>query len=906
MAYQHFYSRVPARVSMYNRSDGFDTFAHSEGLEREFIENELSVVYQNKLNKSDFGAICRGEISPVYSQCVLRSGRLVQSCTTYLSLDYTGERSSYLTHSLIFEGEEVRHVLCGKDTLCFNPGLFVKDIGRFDVTSTSAAPNECYPSLTYSALSEDDNDILKGFSEETLKVFIYAMLLSIKSRGKGVCFRLPFPDAELSVAALNFINKVITVIPYDMRDALSFVTYVTDYSQYQGYKLRCVSERCGDASGSKNIFIDVQTGMVTGISEEELASGRTLMNFFYMLLENRQIRDEFLVYMENAARVIPSLQSPTIKVLSELVFLFCVACGHFSEDSIIPSDARVYELFCIYEKYRTMLGEEYRMEVYKCLYRYPRVHKAIPKNIFQKLTKLYTGECRSARRVAMNAVLELIHTDIMRDKLFSFIRSNYASESDDVKAIVNADLCRVFYGGFLQPQILEFFSVNFTNTPEQTRDLIIEKVLLTVRTPSIQQKVLSFISTHYDDMSEAQRARVYDTFFEMLPECDALAASLCETVDRHIPLESDEIQKSVSERIATALEANYRKKEHLMMPILASGEGFCREQVIKLALGAWSTRKIYAEYIALLGSKKIAKKTEEIAFILGYDGISREAKDRLIGELEGLYSENTQRTTLYAWLDVDVVFAECVDASDLKNIREKVLYPAIKGKLFDVFNVERGKEGMARAESYCKQSGVLTDSDGYKAISLFRRLSAAISDGAADRALSDLHKLTSLGIQPSHLSAYIKAFACDSAADINIRALCELCASIALGELHLESLYSVCKQNYTQQYLIEHGAKADPIAANTDGARRSAILLWGYILQIDALGEKGRELLVNAKGDFGAMLDSFNADHGKGADKWLEQNMQSRPEALADCFANARVKAKKENGGFFSRIFGKK
>lgn len=64
-------------------------------------------------------------------------------------------------------------------------------------------------------------------------------------------------------------------------------------------------------------------------------------------------------------------------------------------------------------------------------------------------------------------------------------------------------------------------------------------------------------------------------------------------------------------------------------------------------------------------------------------------------------------------------------------------------------------------------------------------------------------------------------------------------------------------------------------------------------MQIYALGETGRELLVNAKGDFGAMLDSFNADHGKGADKWLEQNMQSRPEALADCFANARVKAKK-------------
>ena len=47
MAFQHFYYRVPARVSMYNKFDGFDTFAHSKELSREFIERELSLVYQD-------------------------------------------------------------------------------------------------------------------------------------------------------------------------------------------------------------------------------------------------------------------------------------------------------------------------------------------------------------------------------------------------------------------------------------------------------------------------------------------------------------------------------------------------------------------------------------------------------------------------------------------------------------------------------------------------------------------------------------------------------------------------------------------------------------------------------------------------------------------------------------------
>ena len=52
MAKQHFYSRVPARASMYNRCDGFDTFAHSEGLEQSFVQEELAAVCENKLFKT--------------------------------------------------------------------------------------------------------------------------------------------------------------------------------------------------------------------------------------------------------------------------------------------------------------------------------------------------------------------------------------------------------------------------------------------------------------------------------------------------------------------------------------------------------------------------------------------------------------------------------------------------------------------------------------------------------------------------------------------------------------------------------------------------------------------------------------------------------------------------------------
>ena len=74
MSYQHFYSRVPARVSLYNKIDGFDTFAQSAGLDGDFVVNELSVVYKDNLDVHDSMRVRRGEVPTVYSHQVLPSG----------------------------------------------------------------------------------------------------------------------------------------------------------------------------------------------------------------------------------------------------------------------------------------------------------------------------------------------------------------------------------------------------------------------------------------------------------------------------------------------------------------------------------------------------------------------------------------------------------------------------------------------------------------------------------------------------------------------------------------------------------------------------------------------------------------------------------------------------------------
>ena len=431
MAKQHFYSRVPARGSLYNRSDGFDTFAQSEGLSREFVERELSAVYENKLGKQDAEAIRTGQMPVVYSQSCLRSGELVQSCVSYLAKDYTGERSAYLCHSLLLSAEEKRNVFGGAGHALLNPEMFICNADAFDFSAQIA--DDHYPEKVYvPGVAGDPKDLVKCYDAETVKSFLFALLNVVCAKGKPVYFKLSCTDAEASREALKFIDMIASVIPYHLRENISFVTYVTDPTQYSHVKVKCVSADCPESLLTKGVFVDFGTNHVAGMPASDVVA-KAPVNFFYSLLEDATIRNEFLLFVDKAVASVPELEKLNMKTLSDLVFLFGGASGLYDQDKVLPTDEDVLTFLSSYEKYRTALGEESRRNAYKCLERYPRRHTAIPKNIFAKLARMYGAEATSVKRIVMHVVLELIHTDVMRDKLFTFLKNNSDGEVAEIQ-----------------------------------------------------------------------------------------------------------------------------------------------------------------------------------------------------------------------------------------------------------------------------------------------------------------------------------------------------------------------------------------------------------------------------------------------------------------------------------------
>lgn len=875
MAWQHFYSRVPARVSMYNRADGFDTFAHSEGLERDFIERELAVVYEKKLSKVDATQIRKGEMPNVYAQCCTRSGVLVQNCISFLPLDYTGERSAYLSHSLIFSLEEKERVLTTHEGNTLNPALFITSIDSFAITAPNATPDSSYPQKVYTpGRAQECASILSNCDSETAKAFLYAVLYALCGKGKNIFFKVPGEDAQQSIAATQLFNEVLSILPYSLRGKLSFVSRVSELSQYANFKLKGISNQFPENPGSKGVYFDLKMNQVVGLTQDEVTANNQLLNFFYSLLKNEALRAEFLSYVAQVAVSVPSAQNLNMKTLSELVFLFQCSCGLYPEPEILPNDAKVYEYLCAYEKYRVALSPEYRMQAYRCLMRYPQNHIAIPKNIFSKVSKLYAAEVRPAKRVCMNIVLELIHTDIMRDKLFIFIRNHYSSEDEDIKKIIIADLTRVFYGGFLQTQILNFFAEQFPNEPEESQTLIMEKLLLSIRTSAVQEAVLSFIDQHYENMAPGLRRSFYDTFLEMLPECDGLSVALTAIVNHHIETEDQATKNALAQSLAEALEADYRKKEHRLLPVLTAQPGFCEDVVIRLTFGPWQSRKIYSEYLQLLAEKTIAEKTAGLGRIVAR--LPATVKP-LLAQASELYGGDMEKGSLYVWLEAAEQLRD-VPSPFADVLREAVITPAICRRVGDVFDLRMRADGMALLESYADAVPSVRASAEYGIISAYHDLVKAAEQANFAAVTARMEELSQSGLGP-RISDYLGRCGIDAK-----QPDAALCLEIVQG----------CLKDGNPQLDAVYRKRS---GGTQEGAVQAMEQLVGICSGLCRASETAAAMLC---GDLSALASAFSADYGKGAARWLRGHTADDPfgTALASALA-----AQKDSGSLLSRLF---
>jgi len=633
------------------------------------------------------------------------------------------------------------------------------------------------------------------------------------------------------------------------------------------------------------------------------------VSFFYSLLEDASIRGEFLRFVSKAVDAVPELEKLNPKTLSDLVFLFGGASGLYDQEKILPTDEDVLTFLSSYEKYRAALGEESRRNAYKCLERYPQRHIAIPKPIFAKVSKLYNAEVPSAKRMVMNVALELIHTDVMRDKLFTFLKNNYDGENADIQAVITADLCRVYYGGFLQSQILDFFAQHFAGEPENIQNAIFEKLMLTIRTVAIQDKILSVVAANYSILTAKQKAHLYETIFEMMPECDKLTVALVTRINAQMTEEDEKVRSYVTEKLTELLSADYKKKEHKLMPLLCAEPGFCRDLTVNLAFGPWSTRKIYEEYIALLSVKKIREKAEMLLYIA--KTVPGEKTDGLLTlAVEPLFGAEKEKATLYQWMDVEeclqTAFASgCIATWEL--MRDKVIHPGIMGRINDIYSVKLHKEGLQVISQYAKNHSYLRDSAAYKAIATLRNLVEAVENADAGCTFRTLWAL----LQEKGDFAPMAEYLLHTRLNWEIQSpeqgiLWCLCGNaLKDGKFLSQELYQQAKGRYSHAKAIEDpkltGTKLTAAASAAAGERILQYLMWACAAEpaLTAMVCEDREGIA-------WLLQALCEDCGRNAEKWVLATMANAPSQLQELVTVLLTENKPKPGNIFAKLFGKK
>lgn len=867
MSYQHLYSRVPARVSIYNKRDGFDTFAHS-GLAREFVLGELSCVYSGKLELHDPLKIRRGEISTVYSQKLLPAGVVAQTAISYDPVDFTGERSAYFAHTLILSDAERASVLNNPNADCFNPDVFYKDIKRFNLTLPTAAPNSACPELNYTVKPLSDHKAtIKQYDPEMVKSFIYSVLCAICEDGREVIFHLPTDDRSASCEALSLINAIMSVLPYGLRERMSFVTFVSHPEHYQGFKIKCLSEGYKEVSPEVGVFYDFAEGTVSGMPSG-YDKNMLLASFFYSLFEYPRIRNEFLPFVE---RITDKYKSCTLDIdtLRDIVFLFWQCSGFYVEETVVTGDDALCNLMDVYGKYRDGLITEHRVRMYKPLSKYSSTHTAIPDGVFSRLSALYPTDCVEAKAVALDVLLKLIHVDLMRDSLFCFISRYYDSEIDSVKAIINANLSRVFYGGFLQQQILAFFDAHFRAEPVQTRDIILDKLLLSVRTPEIQRQILIFLDRHYPAFNSTQKMKICNTCLEMLSECDILSELFVSLINRRIGREGGDIASLMAIKLTELLNQSLSRGDGRLASIFVQNSGFCEELALRFVLESGVGSEIMVAILAAMPAHKRGDKLVRAYKVTNQLNTGRYL-DFILRFTQVVVA--VAPTSLKDILHLDKMAALALPADIIGAFRERVIYPVIGYVFADVFKAEYGKEGLAELIQYAESNPAITALPQYGLIVDYLAIVHKSDLGDTEAVFKIIANLPDSPEIKANIGRYIKNYVYDpDEQDEETACIYQLVINLlTAGKLGMDRIYSAYLEQFEEE-IKEEGGLIGGLNADRKAAAKAIELIISCASDICSASDS---LVVFVKQDDSGLkraISDFISLYGLGAGQVLKK-----------------------------------
>ena len=618
------------------------------------------------------------------------------------------------------------------------------------------------------------------------------------------------------------------------------------------------------------------------------------------------MRRSFLEFCEYAVSKDESLKKMSLKSLTDLVFLFRTLSGYYNESAVLPNDDQVYNFIYIYDKCRDILTKEFRDRSLNCLWRYPNTHTAVPKNVFSKVTGFYSKETDDSKKNWMNIVLEMIHTDVMREKLFAFVKANYDEEDAETRSKISESLCRVYYGGFLQLPIIEFFTEHFENEPVQIREMILEKLLLTVRTPSVQAGVVGFITKYFPIFTDAEKKKFYFTFYEMLPDGDGLSRALADIVDANIDCE---YEKEVKKHLISALQEDEKNGSAKVCKALSTKCGFTERTVAEKVFSDWQEKEIFREFIRTVSTKDIVSLAETLGEI--WDAVPEmgENAENVLFEIlrDGFGAKS--RSSLFSVIsaaDISAKIANDVPSSKrfVERFDNELIYPLVSQLIPTAFDVKRYPNGVEELSALAAERPYITSSEQYSLINDYNSAVCAICNAKLGEALSFLEKNELAPVRLGEAELITRNFSKNDDPKIAITAIIAA-EYLKSGELKFSDTANVLRDMLIKKSReSEPGADAAELAVRIDGNVLDEMLGIAAEISLSSASDELRSTLTNDSSDLVKYIKIYLNKYEKKGKKSLAAKIDTlnASESLISALRGISG-AGKTNGGFFSRIF---
>jgi hypothetical protein len=317
---QQMYTRE--RGGVFLSSDGYDTIAISEGLDKSFVKKYLHpfCIYQSPKALTARGEKDASQYPAAITLIQPETGDMVIGQAVFVPADFTGQRSAYFMHNYIIPPNRKEEYIKRPEKLFqINDFHSSYDLGEGNILPV----REDIGFDHHDILAEKDEFLTNlGISADQFKQLLFAVMSSIAGK-KKVFISLNVALQDYTKSAVKLLELLYVYLPYVHRRKLGAITFSSEpegrnYIHVMFYEPGTLNT--ADRSIEKQFIFDFANGRISGVD----ISGQKheYLDFALEHFSQSKRMDNFFEFAENTLSGLPDEQKLEVTSYYQLTTLY--------------------------------------------------------------------------------------------------------------------------------------------------------------------------------------------------------------------------------------------------------------------------------------------------------------------------------------------------------------------------------------------------------------------------------------------------------------------------------------------------------------------------------------------------------------------------------------------------------